>query len=48
MQIPEELTIFGRTYDVCDVDPIHACEGILGMAAYRDGVIYLTGTWTRP
>jgi hypothetical protein len=41
MQIPEELTIFGRTYDVRDVDPIHACEGILGMAAYRNGVIYL-------
>ena len=41
MQIPAELTIFGRRYDVRDVDPIHACEGILGMAAYRDGVIYL-------
>jgi hypothetical protein len=41
MQIPAELTIFGRTYDVRDVDAIHACEGILGMAAYRDGVIYL-------
>ena len=41
MQIPEELTIFGRTYDVRDVDSIHACEGILGMAAYRDGAIYL-------
>jgi len=41
MQIPGELTIFGRTYDVRDVDPIHAREGILGMAAYRDGAIYL-------
>jgi hypothetical protein len=41
MQIPGELTIFGRTYDVRDVDSVHACEGILGMAAYRDGVIYL-------
>jgi hypothetical protein len=41
MQIPAELTIFGRTYDVRDVDSVHACEGILGMAAYRDGVIYL-------
>ena len=41
MQIPAKLTIFGRHYDIRDVDPIHACEGILGMAAYRDGVIYL-------
>lgn len=41
MQIPEGLTIFGRSYDVRDVDSVHACEGILGMAAYRDGVIYL-------
>jgi hypothetical protein len=41
MQIPGELAIFGRTYDVRNVDSIHACDGILGMAAYRDGVIYL-------
>jgi hypothetical protein len=41
MHIPEELTIFGRTYDIRDIDPIHTCEGVLGMAAYRDGVIYL-------
>lgn len=41
MQIPEKLTIFSRTYDVHDVDPIHAYDGLLGLAAYRDGVIYL-------
>ncbi len=41
MQIPEELTIFGRTYNIHDINPIQAAEGILGMAAYRDGVIYL-------
>ena len=41
MQIPNELVIFGRTYDVRDVCPIQCSEGVLGLAAYREGVIYL-------
>lgn len=41
MHIPDELSIFGRTYDVRDVCPIQCSEGVLGLAAYREGVIYL-------
>lgn len=41
MELPKEIVIFGRTYDVRDLCPIHISEGILGLAAYRDGVIYL-------
>lgn len=41
MEVPEKLTIFGRTYDIRDINPIQASEGILGMAAYRDAAIYL-------
>ena len=41
MQIPNELVIFGRAYDVRDVCPIQCSEGVLGLAAYREGVIYL-------
>ncbi|MBI4965365.1 MAG: hypothetical protein HY913_18965 [Desulfomonile tiedjei] len=41
MQLPKEVMIFGRTYDVQDLCPIHVSEGVLGLAAYRDGVIYL-------
>jgi hypothetical protein len=41
MQIPSELTVFGRTYDVRSVSPIHSLEGVLGLASYREGVIYL-------
>jgi hypothetical protein len=41
MHIPNELLIFGRTYDVRDVGPIQYSEGVLGLAAYRDGLIYL-------
>jgi len=41
MQIPTEIVIFGRTYHVTDVSPFQSSEGILGQAAYRDGVIYI-------
>jgi len=41
MQLPKEIMIFGRTYDIQDLCPIHISEGLLGLAAYRDGVIYL-------
>jgi hypothetical protein len=41
MNIPDELVIFGRTYRVLEVSPIHASEGVLGLAAYREGAIYL-------
>jgi hypothetical protein len=41
MQIPDELVIFGRTYDVRNVSPIHNLEGVLGLASYREGAIYL-------
>lgn len=41
MEIPGEVVIFGRNYDVSDVSPFQCSEGILGQAAYRDGVIYI-------
>ncbi len=41
MQIPDELVIFGRTYDVRNISPIHNLEGVLGLASYREGAIYL-------
>jgi hypothetical protein len=41
MGIPSEVVIFGRTYEVTDVSPLQSSEGVLGQAAYRDGVIYL-------
>ena len=41
MGIPTEVVIFGRTYDVSDVSPFQCSEGILGQAAYRDGIIYI-------
>jgi len=44
MELPKEIMIFGRTYDIQDLCPIHVSEGLLGLAAYRDGVIYLDGS----
>ncbi len=41
MDIPNELVIFGRIYSVSDVTPWHSSEGVLGLAAYRDGIIYI-------
>ncbi|MBI5248416.1 MAG: hypothetical protein HY912_02880 [Desulfomonile tiedjei] len=41
MKIPDELVIFGRTYRVLEVSPIHVSEGVLGLASYREGAIYL-------
>jgi len=41
MQIPSEIVILGRAYAVSDVSPVQCSEGVLGQAAYRDGVIYL-------
>jgi hypothetical protein len=41
MQIPDELMIFGRSYKVLEVSPIHVSEGVLGLASYREGAIYL-------
>lgn len=41
MPMPEQLVIFGRTYDITDVSPFQISEGVLGQASYRDGVIYL-------
>ncbi len=41
MGIATEVVIFGRTYDVSDVSPFQCSEGILGQAAYRDGIIYI-------
>lgn len=41
MQIPSELVVFGRTYNVRNVSPVHNLEGVLGLASYREGVIYL-------
>ena len=41
MHVPPEIIIFGRAYAVSDVSPVQCSEGVLGQAAYRDGVIYL-------
>ena len=41
MRIPSEVVVFGRTYHVNHVSPFQSAEGILGQAAYRDGVVYL-------
>lgn len=48
MELPDELFIFGRTYGIRNVSPLHLSEGVLGLASYRDGLIYLdqgTDTW---
>ncbi len=44
MFIPDELVMFGRSYEVKEVAPIHNLDGILGVAAYRDASIYLDPT----
>ncbi len=41
MELPDELFIFGRTYGIRNVSPVHVSEGVLGLASYRDGLIYL-------
>lgn len=41
MQIPEELTILGRTYAILPTTPINSREGTFGFADYVGGVIYL-------
>jgi hypothetical protein len=41
MQTPDELIIFGRVYDILDLGPLHVSEGVMGLAAYRDGAIHL-------
>jgi hypothetical protein len=41
MTFPEEVQIFGRMYHISDINPLQGAEGILGLAAYRDGIIYL-------
>jgi len=41
MHLPSEIVIFGRAYDLRDLDQVHRSEGILGLAAFRDAAIYL-------
>jgi hypothetical protein len=41
MEVPSEIIVFGRAYTVSDVSSVQCSEGVLGQAAYRDGVIYL-------
>ncbi len=41
MNIPNEVVIFGRGYRILDVPPINVSEGVLGLACYREGAIYL-------
>jgi hypothetical protein len=41
MQIPDELVVFGRSYDVRNTAPVHDLEGVLGLASYRLGAFYL-------
>jgi len=41
MHTPSEIVIFGRAYDIRDLDQVHRSEGILGLAVFRDAAIYL-------
>jgi hypothetical protein len=41
MQIPDELIIFGRTYDVRNISAVRNLEGALGVSSYRERVIFL-------
>lgn len=41
MGIPDELIVFGRVYEILDLSPIHVSEGVMGLAAYREGAIHL-------
>lgn len=41
MNLPDTIVIFGRRYAVDRVSAYQSAEGILGLAAYRDGTIYL-------
>lgn len=41
MNPPDTVVIFGRRYAIDRISPYQSSEGILGLAAYRDGMIYL-------
>ncbi|HMK34568.1 MAG TPA: hypothetical protein VK463_05850 [Desulfomonilaceae bacterium] len=41
MEIPEKIAIFGRMYNIRDLSPMHVSEGVIGMAAYTEGTIYM-------
>ena len=41
MNIPQELLIFGRLYQLQQMERVHSSEGTLGISAYKDGVIHI-------
>ena len=48
MGLINSVVLFGRAYDVKDTSQHQTSEGILGMACYRDGVIYLDDSLDLP
>ncbi len=42
-QLPESLEIFGRRFSIESMPATNVSEGIIGMAAYSEGAIYIDG-----
>jgi hypothetical protein len=42
--LPDIITIFGRAFTLKDMPSVSAAEGVIGMAAYHEGAIYLDRT----
>lgn len=42
--LPDTLTIFGRTFTIKDLPALSAAEGVIGLAAYHEAAIYLDRT----
>jgi hypothetical protein len=43
-ELPDSVNIFGRCFTVRDLPPTAAAEGVIGMAAYHEGNIYIDQT----
>jgi hypothetical protein len=41
IQLPETLEIFGRHFRVESMPPVNVTDGVIGMAAYSEGAIYI-------
>ena len=39
--VPDSITIFGREYTIKDLPALSVAEGVIGLAAYHDAVIYI-------
>ena len=40
-RLPEYLELFGRRYRIQPMPAVHVTEGVIGMAAYSEGTIYI-------